>query len=360
MAQHRYEIPVERRISKLEETLSTFIKESIRRQKESENLVWRLKKNYDKTFKEQASSIKNIESHLGRIAELIHGKGVGSLPSFTETNPRGLAHAITTRSGLDYNPPKNPLEETSDSQNTTTENIPTKERLSINIPFIKALQQMPKYAKFMKDLLAKKGKINEASRITLKECCSAVVLNKIPLTERDPESFTILCVIGKSGITTTGIAENVIVKIDKFISRVDFVFLDMEEDHKIPIILGRPFLATTHAMIDVFNKKISFEVGDETITFDIEKSMRFLPSNDDTCHSVDMVDLTILDHVQEILPSEPFDSFLFEPINHHLPTKFNNLWDDDEVEQDLTNQILHELKSDDYAKPTLFSANTFE
>ncbi|GJU42433.1 hypothetical protein Tco_1195390 [Tanacetum coccineum] len=258
MAQHRYEIPVERRISKLEETLSTFIKESIRRQKESENLVWRLKKNYDKTFKEQASSIKNIESHLGRIAELIHGKGVGSPPKLYKTNPRGLAHAITTRSGLDYNPPKNPLEETSDSQNTTTESIPNK------------------------------------------------------------------------------------------------------KDHKIPIILGRPFLATTHAMIDVFNKKISFEVGDETITFDIEKSMRFLPSNDDTCHSVDMVDLTILDHVQEILPSEPFDSFLFEPINHHLPTKFNNLWDDDEVEQDLTNQILHELKSDDYAKPTLFSANTFE
>ncbi|GJS52985.1 putative nucleotidyltransferase, ribonuclease H [Tanacetum coccineum] len=282
MAQHRYEIPVEGWISKMEETLSTFVKESLRRQKESENL-----------------------------------------------------------------------------------------RLSINIPFVEALEQMPKYAKFMKDLLAKKGKINEASWITLNERCSAVVLNKIRLKERDQGSFTIPCVIGKSGITKV-LADlgasislmpySVFLRLDigELKPILDFVVLDMEEDHKIPIILGRPFLATTHAMIDVFNKKISFQVGDETITFNIEKSMRFPPSNDDTCHSVDMVDLTILDHVQEILLSEPFDSFLFEPINNHLPTKVNNLWDNDEVEQDFTNQISHELKSNDYAKPTLFSTNTFK
>ncbi|GJT46895.1 putative SWI/SNF-related matrix-associated actin-dependent regulator of chromatin subfamily A member 3-like protein 1 [Tanacetum coccineum] len=53
-----------------------------------------------------------------------------------------------------------------------------------------------------------------------------------------------------------GIAENVMVKIDKFVFPVDFVILDMEEDHRIPIILGRPFLATAHARIDVFNKNV--------------------------------------------------------------------------------------------------------
>ncbi|GJS06230.1 hypothetical protein Tco_0363026 [Tanacetum coccineum] len=56
----------------------------------------------------------------------------------------------------------------------------------------------------------------------------------------------------------------------------------MEEDNKILIILGRPFLATAHATIDVFNKKISFEVGNKTITFDIEKSMKFSTPEDDT------------------------------------------------------------------------------
>ncbi|GJY71305.1 putative reverse transcriptase domain-containing protein [Tanacetum coccineum] len=159
-----------------------------------------------------------------------------------------------------------------------------------------------------------------------------------------------------------GIAENIFVKIDKFVFPVDFVVLDMKEDRKMPIILGRPFLATAHAMIDVFNKKISFEVGGKTITFNIEKSMRFPPSVDDTCYSVDMINLSILDHVQEILPSEPFDSFFLEPINHHLPTKINSLWDDNEGEHDLINQISGDPKpeSEDYTKPTLFAENMFE
>ena len=48
-----------------------------------------------------------------------------------------------------------------------------------------------------------------------------------------------------------GIIEDVLVKVDKFIFPVDFIVLDMEEDKEIPIILGRPFLATGRAMIDV-------------------------------------------------------------------------------------------------------------
>ncbi|GKE71790.1 hypothetical protein Tco_1529862 [Tanacetum coccineum] len=182
---------------------------------------------------------------------------------------------------------------------------------------------MPKYAKFIKDLLSKKGKAEETSKVTLNERCYIVLLNKIPLKEKDLGSFTIPCVIGKIGINKAladfgasislmpysielvnkstqyprGIAENVIVKIDKFILLVDFMVLDMEEDHKILIILGRPFLATAHAMIDVFNKKITFEVGNEIVTFDIEKSMKFSTPKDETCLFIDMVDIAVLDNV---------------------------------------------------------------
>ncbi|GJT76901.1 reverse transcriptase domain-containing protein [Tanacetum coccineum] len=199
---------------------------------------------------------------------------------------------------------------------------------------------MPKYAKFMKDLLTQRGRGNEASKITLNErqggtnkaladLGASIILMpysmflRLNLGELKP---TRMCIelADKATQILRGIAENIIIKINKFVFQVDFVVLYMKEDHKIPIILGRPFLATTHAMIDVFNKKISFKVGDETITFDIEKSMRYPPSDDDTCHSVDIIDLSILNHVKEILPLEPFDSFLFEPINHNLPTKINN------------------------------------
>nr|GEZ45779.1 hypothetical protein [Tanacetum cinerariifolium] len=74
------------------------------------------------------------------------------------------------------------------------------QQLSINIPFIEELELMPTYAKFMKDLHFKKRRMEETSRITLKEICSTILLNEISLKEKDPRSLTIPCIIGKVGI----------------------------------------------------------------------------------------------------------------------------------------------------------------
>nr|GEU72477.1 hypothetical protein [Tanacetum cinerariifolium] len=67
------------------------------------------------------------------------------------------------------------------------------------------------------------------------------------------------------------IAENVLVDIDKFIFPVDFVILDMLEDIKVPLILGRAFLSTAHTKIDVFKRKITLKVGNEKIMFKSDK-----------------------------------------------------------------------------------------
>ncbi|GKA14281.1 hypothetical protein Tco_0693927 [Tanacetum coccineum] len=64
-----------------------------------------------------------------------------------------------------------------------------------------------------------------------------------------------------------GIAENVLVDIGKFAFLVDFIILDMLEDVKVPLVLGRPFLSTAYAKIDVFKRKITLRVGDEKIIF---------------------------------------------------------------------------------------------
>ncbi|GKB59135.1 DNA-directed DNA polymerase [Tanacetum coccineum] len=64
-----------------------------------------------------------------------------------------------------------------------------------------------------------------------------------------------------------GIAENVLVGIGKFVFPVDFIILDMPEDVKVPLILERPFLSTTHAKIDAFKRKITLRVRDEKIIF---------------------------------------------------------------------------------------------
>ncbi|GJR51262.1 DNA-directed DNA polymerase [Tanacetum coccineum] len=90
-----------------------------------------------------------------------------------------------------------------------------------------------------------------------------------------------------------GIAKNVLIKVDKFVLPIDFVILDMQEDSKIPIILGRPFLATARAMIDVFNKKIILRIGNEEVIFDVDQSAKKPITEDEKCYGVDDLDQTI-------------------------------------------------------------------
>ena len=78
-------------------------------------------------------------------------------------------------------------------------------------------------------------------------------------------------------------------KVDRFMCPVDFVVLDMEADERVPIILGRPFLRTAKAIIDVFNGNISLRAGDEIVTFEIDSAMQHPSGRDDDsgpCHSV--------------------------------------------------------------------------
>nr|GFB20607.1 hypothetical protein [Tanacetum cinerariifolium] len=77
--------------------------------------------------------------------------------------------------------------------------------------------------------------------------------------------------IDRSMQSLKGKVENVLVKIDKFIFLVDFVVLDIVEDNKVPIIIGRPMLATAHTRINVFSRKISLEVGTEKVVFNVNK-----------------------------------------------------------------------------------------
>lgn len=80
-----------------------------------------------------------------------------------------------------------------------------------------------------------------------------------------------------------GIVDNVLVKVDKFIFPADFVVLDMEEDKNIPLILGRPFLATGAAMINVQNGELSLRVHDDKVSFSITEAMKQHDSSKDDC-----------------------------------------------------------------------------
>ncbi|XP_076921462.1 uncharacterized protein LOC143582870 [Bidens hawaiensis] len=188
---------------------------------------------------------------------------------------------------------------------------------------------MPKYVKFLKDLLSNKKKVEGLSTVCLNEGCSAVVQNKLPEKLANPGHFTIPCLFGSStesyaladlGASINlmpyslykkldlgepvptrislsladrsvkyprGIVENVRVKVDKFVFPVDFFILDIEADDQVTLILGRPFLRTTKALIDVFDGKITLCVAEENVTLDVVKSMRNSGSQDDSVYFLD-------------------------------------------------------------------------
>ncbi|GJR66166.1 hypothetical protein Tco_0012231 [Tanacetum coccineum] len=84
----------------------------------------------------------------------------------------------------------------------------------------------------------------------------------------------------------------------------------MPEDSRVPIILGRPFLATARAMIDVFNKKITLRVGDDEVIFDVDLSIKRPSTEDGECYGIDDLDNKINAEAQELLANEEHDSFL--------------------------------------------------
>ncbi|XP_021975563.1 uncharacterized protein LOC110870672 [Helianthus annuus] len=170
---------------------------------------------------------------------------------------------------------------------------------------------MTKYSKFMRDILTPKRKIESIQQVNLSEECSAVLLNKLPKKKIDPGSFTIPCSIGGSSISNAladlgasinlmptsifnrlglgkphptrmsiqladrsvkypqGVVENLLIKVGEFVFPADFVILDMEEDTEIPLILGRPFLATARAMVDMSVGRLTLRVGEKEIKFEM-------------------------------------------------------------------------------------------
>ncbi|KAM6550362.1 hypothetical protein CsatB_000170 [Cannabis sativa] len=86
-----------------------------------------------------------------------------------------------------------------------------------------------------------------------------------------------------------GKIEDVLVQVDKFIFPADFIILDYEADRDVPIILGRPFLATGRTLIDVQNGELTMRVNDQKVTFNVFNAMRF-PDEIEECSRISVID----------------------------------------------------------------------
>lgn len=88
-----------------------------------------------------------------------------------------------------------------------------------------------------------------------------------------------------------------LVKVDKFIFSVNFIILDIDEAEGVPLILGQPFHAISKALIDVHDRQMVLQVGEEKVIFKLHRAMRHSISEDDTCFALDVTNDVIFECV---------------------------------------------------------------
>ncbi|GKE24296.1 reverse transcriptase domain-containing protein [Tanacetum coccineum] len=185
------------------------------------------------------------------------------------------------------------------SSSESTARVPSLmfKKLHFNISFAEALAQMPKYAKMLKDLLSNKEKLLELANTPLNENCSAVLLKKLPEKLGDPGKFLIPCDFNE--------LEECMALVDlvgKFKFPADFVIVDHDVDPRVPLILGRPFLRTARALVDVYGEELTLRVGNEKLVFNVESTSKYPHKHrDESINQLDIIDTTCEDHFHEVL-----------------------------------------------------------
>nr|GEZ64243.1 hypothetical protein [Tanacetum cinerariifolium] len=150
--------------------------------------------------------------------------------------------------------------------------------MSFEISFTDALTLMPKFASTLKALIGNMEKLNEIARTLMNEHCSTVILNKLPLKLEDPKKFLIPCEF-------PGMDECLVLA-----DLADFVVVDFEPDPRVPLILGRCFLKTDRALIDVNKGKLTLRIRKEAITYNLDQTVRYSANYDRmTANKIDVI-----------------------------------------------------------------------
>nr|GEX83217.1 hypothetical protein [Tanacetum cinerariifolium] len=275
----------------------------------------------------QTNELKNMMASFFQM-NTASTLGSGPLPSNTIANPKGELKSITTRSGIVLDGPSvlipppliNPKEDERVEETLTEQDLaeytikvppplvqkykPPSQRnfvvhqrdpLHPNIPYPSRMhkqKQQEKDEKMLKDVLSSKEKLLELVNTPLNENCSVVILKKLPEKLGDPGKFLILCGFSelkcKALVDLAGIARDVFVPVGKFTFSSDFVIVDYESDPRVPLILGRPFLRTAYALIDVYGEEMILHDGDERLTLNMRHDTSSF-SNQPQKESINMI-----------------------------------------------------------------------
>ena len=354
--------PVEQAILNLSKVVGNFAEEqkgiNVQLAQRIDTVENTLNKKIDGLESNLKQQMDNLQYSITNINKLLEGQERGRFPSQTLPNPKGIHEVgsgmdevksiITLRSGKEVDQPlPKPVEESRQGEEMQPEHILLEEdtmkyrtpppfpqalrgkrkatqqagilevlrQVKVNIPLLDLINQVPAYAKFLKDLCTIKKGLGIEKKAFLTEHVSALIQSKYPVKYKDPGSPTIPVNIGGNCINKAlldlgasvnlmpysvymqlglgelkptsitlsladrlvkipkGIVEDVLVKINKFYYPVDFVVLDTEsssnEPNHVPIILGRPFLAIANAIINCRNEIMQLTFGDMTLELNI-------------------------------------------------------------------------------------------
>ncbi|XP_019227921.1 PREDICTED: uncharacterized protein LOC109209166 [Nicotiana attenuata] len=151
------------------------------------------------------------------------------------------------------------------SMNDETEENVLKQ-VHVNLPFTKVLSQMLAYAEFLKEMLSNKHKVDETSVVKLTEKSEGDIgeARSIPVS---------LQLAAQTTIILEGIVEDVLVRVVKIVFPMDFIMVNMEENKEVPLILGRPFLATSRAIADIQESQLMLRMGEKRVVFKMNESI---------------------------------------------------------------------------------------
>ena len=350
-----------------------------------EDIVKMLATNQVKFQQENDARFINLERQIGQIAtslSKLESQGSGKLPSQTVINPKEGVNAVTltySRKGKEIDQPDASKAELEHEKVVEPETLPqtktdkvvpnsvnsgfkilppfpgrfarskkeelekdildTFRKVQVNIPLLDAIKQVPKYAKFLKEMCTTKRRYKVNEKVSLGENVSAVIQRKLPPKCKDPGSFTIPCRIGntsfervmcdlgssinvmprsifnklnlgnlketgviiqladRSNVYPDGVVEDILVQVNNLVFLADFYILDMKDEFSInsaPILLGRPFMKTAKTKIDVHSGTLTMEFDGEVISFSIFDAMKY-PNEVHSVFHVDIIDSLVQD-----------------------------------------------------------------
>ncbi|KAM1535609.1 hypothetical protein ACFX1Z_014594 [Malus domestica] len=271
--------------------------------------------------------------------------------NFKPYNSAKVSSKLNSSSSIPLNVPFPSRLRQSKKEETEKDILETFRKVQVNIPLLDAIKQVPRYAKFLKELCTTRRRISNKEVVQVSENVSAVLQRKLPPKCKDPGSFTIPCVIGntkfehamldlgasinvmpysiyesmnlgelkndgviiqladRSNAYPKGVLEDVLVQVDNLIFPADFYVLEMEDSPNVtplPILLGRPFMKTARTKIDVFKGTLTMEFDGEIINFNISEAMKF-PKDDHSCFSIDILDELAQDYL-DMLEDDPLET----------------------------------------------------